>query len=182
MIHGVVTVGGATKESVVTVSAGVDGSVGWVAVYRQWYRPMAQLAGMLVGDYRAGEDLAQDAFVRLVEAGDRVLDPAAYLRGTVVNLSRAQVRRAAVARRHPSNSALTVGGPEERTDEIATRMAIRQALRRLPRRQREAIVLFYFSELSEAETAVAMGVSAGSVKRHLYRARVSLSSELEWLR
>jgi RNA polymerase sigma factor (sigma-70 family) len=154
----------------------------WVVLYRRWYGPMVRLAGLLVGDYRVGEEVAQDAFARLFETGPAVTSPVAYLRATVVNLCRSQIRRAVIARRLPPLVPGVVLGPEERTDELAPRAAVRQALGRLSRRQREAVVLRYYAELSEAETAAAMGVSAGSVKRHLHLARAALSSDLEGMR
>ncbi len=64
---------------------------------------------------------------------------------------------------------------------MAAVSAVTGALERLPARQREAVVLRYFAELSEAETATAMGVSAGSVKTHLHRALNALSAELKEL-
>ena len=53
------------------------------------------------------------------------------------------------------------------------------ALRQLPERQREALALRYYLDLSEAEMAAAMGISAGSVKTHLHRGLASLAGLLE---
>ena len=52
----------------------------------------------------------------------------------------------------------------------ATRLALGEALRRLPRRQRDVVVLRYLADLSEADVAKSLGVSAGSVKQHAHRA------------
>jgi RNA polymerase sigma factor (sigma-70 family) len=55
-------------------------------------------------------------------------------------------------------------------DAAVTRLALAQALRRLPRRQRDVVVLRYLADLSEADVAESLGVSAGSVKQHAHRA------------
>ncbi|MCE0487671.1 sigma-70 family RNA polymerase sigma factor [Ornithinimicrobium sediminis] len=61
--------------------------------------------------------------------------------------------------------------------EEAHRLA--EAVRGLPHRQREVVVCRYYPELSEAETAALLGMSAGSVKRHGHRARAALASRME---
>ena len=151
-------------------------------VYRSSYTQMVRLAGLLVGNFQAGEEIAQDAFARLVERWNHVDNPPAYLRTTVVNLCRSRLRRAVVLRRNPPPPPATAPGPEE---SIATRVAeapLRAALGRLPRRQREVVVLRYFEELSDAEVAGALGISPSAVKTHLHRALSTLSNDLEALR
>jgi len=160
------------------VAAGAD----WEPLYRRHYAGSARLAGLLIGDYHQGEEIAQDAFARLLEAGARVENPAAYLRATVVNLSRSRVRRAALARRHPPSPGADQPGADEAIERMATATAVRAALARLPRRQREAVVLRFFAELSVAEVAAAMGVSDGAVKTHLHRGLSALAPSLEALR
>lgn len=154
----------------------------WNDLYSSLYPPMVRLAGLLVCDYRLGEEIAQDAFARLVETGASVSDPAAYLRATIANLCRSRIRRAIVARKQwPAMPERQQIG-DSLASSVADSVTIRAALRRLPQRQREAVVLRYYADLSEAETALAMGVSAGSVKTHLHRAMSALSSGLEELR
>ena len=60
--------------------------------------------------------------------------------------------------------------------------AVMAAVRRLPTRQRDCVVLFYFLDLATPEIATILGVSRGSVKTHLHRARTTLSVELSGLR
>lgn len=68
-------------------------------LYPDLYPTLVRLAGLLVCDYQLGEEIAQDAFARLVETRGSVSDPGAYLRATVANLCRSRIRRAVVARR-----------------------------------------------------------------------------------
>jgi RNA polymerase sigma factor (sigma-70 family) len=153
----------------------------WTDLYGTLYPPMVRLAGLLVCDYQLGEEITQDAFARLVEARDSVRDPGAYLRATVANLCRSRIRRAVIARgRRPLVSRHNTS--EGEADRVTASVSIRDALRGLPQRQREAVVLRFYADLSEAETASAMGVSTGSVKKHLHRAMSTLSSRLEELR
>lgn len=152
----------------------------WGDLYARRYASTARLAGLLASDFSAGEEIAQEAFARLFEVRDVVRDPDRYLTGTVLNLCRAQRR----ARRRRQRAGVA---PEEASDrgadeEVDDRLALAGALRRLPARQREAVVLRYWLGWSEAETAEAMGISAGSVKTHVHRAVAALSSEREDLR
>ncbi len=71
----------------------------WEELYRSRYRATVYLAGLLIGEFRLGEEIAQEAFARLYENLARVEDQPSYLRGTVVNLCRSRVRRAVRARR-----------------------------------------------------------------------------------
>lgn len=75
-------------------------------------------------------------------------------------------------RRRPP--ALSVNDDKDESDHVALRLALVAALGRLPRRQRETIVLRYLCDLPEAEVALALGVSAGTVKTHLHRALATL--------
>src|SRR5207302_10743745 len=117
----------------------VDGT-GLEKLFRAHYTLLVRLAGLLVGDFSIGEELAQDAFARLVDARD-VRDPSAYLRATVVNLSRSRIRRAVLARRHRAAHAAatvdTAAGPES----VATQVTVRDEPARPPRRRRDAVVL-----------------------------------------
>lgn len=166
-----------------TASGATVETAAWQELYRDRYDATVRLAGLLVGDFRLGEEIAQDAFARLFESLADVKDPAAYLRGTVVNLCRRRIRHAVVVRRWWS--AASTGRPVAEADpgeHLAQRSAVQAALRRLPARQREAVVLRYYAGLSDAETAGVMGLSAGTVKTHLHRAMASLARDVEELR
>src|SRR5258708_6844880 len=154
----------------------------WEQLYRSDYQKVVRLAGLLLGDYQAGEEIAQEAFARLMEVRAEVADPPAYLRGIVANLCRSQVRRAVLARRYRLTRPDDLPGPEESVGRLTDRRVVRDALQRLPRRQREAIVLRFYREMTEREVAAVMGVSVGSIKTHLHRATAALNKQLEALR
>jgi RNA polymerase sigma-70 factor (sigma-E family) len=139
------------------------------------YGALVRLARLL-GPPADAEDVVQTAFARVYRRG-RLRDPAlasAYLRTTVVNLVRSGWRRQLVVRR---TSASVRSEPSHDTD-LAAVMAVRAALATLPRRQREAVVLRYFVDLSEAVTADVMGVSVGSVKGYTSRGLARLEELL----
>lgn len=152
------------------------------ALFVGHYRSLVRLAGLLLGDRQAAEEVVQDAFVRLQIAWPRLRDQdraPAWLRSAVLNGARSRLRGERVRRRHlevvpgsaESPEAGAVAGDEHR------RMLA--ALGQLAPRQREALVLKFYLELSEAETAAAMGVSAGSVKTHVHRGLARLAELVE---
>jgi RNA polymerase sigma factor (sigma-70 family) len=89
------------------------------------------------------------------------------------------VRRRLVAMRHRPAPWPDAPSAEESAYDAFERAAVVIALRRLPRRQREAVTLRYFSELSEAETAAVMGCAVGSVKAYTSRGLVALGVAME---
>ena len=157
------------------------GGSGLDALYRAHYESMVRLAGLLTGDFSIGEEIAQDAFARLVDARG-VREPSAYLRATVVNLSRSRIRRAVIARRHGAAQAVSFVDPASGPEGVPTQITVRDELARLPRRQREAIVLRYYAGMSDGEIAEALGVTTGSVKTHIHRAMAALVERMEALR
>lgn len=148
------------------------------AIYQTHWRPMVRLALLLVDDVAAAEDVVQDAFIALHRHQNRLRDPHAavgYLRTSVVNLSRSAIRRRVVARKH-----LRVAEPEglPGADESVVlreeHAEVLAALRTLPDRQREVLVLRYFTGLSENEIAQMLGISPGTVKSSASRGLASL--------
>ena len=135
-----------------------------------------RLAFLLTGDGELARDLVQDAFVRVAARWPRLNDPEkfrAYLRRTVSNLAKNHFRRRAVERRHLA--AEPVG---EHVAEPADRDEVFERLWTLPLRQRTAIVLRYYLDLSERETADTMGCSVAAVKSLSARAIQHLRREV----
>jgi len=97
----------------------------------------------------------------------------------VCNLVRMRVRRLQVARKHAHHVLESVGSPEAEVLLRDDQRALVDAIRRLPARQREALVLRYWLDLREAEIAAAMGISAGAVKSHTSRGMATLTRMLE---
>lgn len=152
------------------------------SLYTAHYRKLVRLAAHLTSDRDSAEEVVQDAYVKMHGSWRGLRDPdkaEAYLRTTVVNLSRSRLRRRQVAARHDPEPLRDTASAESGALEHDQRDAVLLALRALPRRQREAVVLRYYGDLTEAQTAVAMGCSIGSVKSHSSRAMAALRPLLE---
>ena len=136
---------------------------------------MVRLAYALTGDAGHAEDVAQAAFARAYASWGRVRragDPDAYVRRIVINEHRSRFRRHRVAEELRGDLADTPGGssqpgPEDRSELL-------DALDRLGPRQRAVVVLRYWLDLSEAETAAALNCSVGTVKSQASRALATL--------
>jgi RNA polymerase sigma factor (sigma-70 family) len=165
-------------------AGGTSDDIDDVKRYQQLFHghfvPMTRLAAMLGAD--DPEDVAQEAFVRLHRRSGTLRDAHAsvgYLRTTVVNLSRSRVRHLAVVRR---NSPVPSRDAESAEHQAVRREDARElvvALGQLSTRHREALVLRYWLDLSEAEMADAMGVSRGTVKSHVSRGLDALATIME---
>lgn len=136
-----------------------------------------RLAYLLVADRELAQDLVQEAFVRLFARYRDLRDPDhfdAYLRKTIVNLSKDQHRRkktewAYLARQRVNESALVTAAPDEE---------VRAALLQLPERQRAAVALRYLEDLSEQQTADVMDTSVAAVKALTQRGSAALRRHL----
>ena len=140
---------------------------------------LVRLAMLLVDDRAAGEDVVQDAFTRLAGNLHRVRDPhsaLAYLRTSVVNGSRSALRRRRTARAYVPLIDAEPPGPDDRAVLAEEHREVLAALDGLAPRQREVLVLRYWSGLSEAEIAEACGISRGSVKSTASRALDALET------
>jgi RNA polymerase sigma-70 factor (sigma-E family) len=159
-----------------------DADAALVELYRAHYTSLVRLAALLLDDIGSSEEVVQDAFVRMHGAWRRLRDPEKalpYLRTTVVNLSRSRMRKRQVARRHPERPPVDAPSAEYGAISREERREVVAALGALPPKQREALVLRYYGELSEAEIAAAMHVSTGAVKSHLHRGKAALARHLE---
>ena len=166
--------------------AGERGSVAaedaLTTLYVEHYRSLVRLAAFLLDDVGVSEEVVQDAYVKMLGAWRRIDDPdkaAAYLRTTVLNLARSRMRRRLVARKHEPAPPADIASAEHDAMEHESRREVVAALRRLPPRQREALVLRYYGDLSEAAIAEAMGCSQGAVKSHIHRGKAALAELLE---
>jgi len=138
-----------------------------------------RLGYLLTGDRAVAEDLAQEAFVRIAGRLGHLRDPeafAAYLRRTVVNLSRMHFRRRRLERAHAEKERPPPHFGEPEAD-VATQEALRAGLLRLPHRQRAAIVLRYYADLPDTETADVLGCSRATVRSLISRGMERLRAE-----
>ena len=183
-------------ETLVATSAIVPGAflapssarLGWNAdravteLYSLHYRALVRLAALLVRDTPTAEEVVQDAFVAMHDAWLRLRDAEnalAYLRQAVVNRSKSVLRHRTVVDRNLVKAAPDMPSAEHGALVLLERSAVVSALRGLPGRQREAIVLRYYADLTEAEIASTMGISRGAVKSHTARGMMALRSALE---
>ncbi|MGQ0630738.1 MAG: SigE family RNA polymerase sigma factor [Sporichthyaceae bacterium] len=151
-------------------------------LYTAHYRSLVRLSAMLLRDTGAAEEVVQDAFVAMHSAWRRIRDEdkaLAYLRQTVVNRSRSVLRRRTVADKHAPMPGPDMPSAEHGALARYESEAMMAALRKLPTRQREALVLRYYGDLSEAEVAAAMKCSKGAVKSHTFRGIAALRGLLD---
>ena len=151
-------------------------------IYAGHYYQLVRLAVMLVHDVQTAEEVVQDAFEATHLARWRLRDPEkalSYLRQKVVNRSRSVLRHRKVAELHPPKTTPDELSAEHAALTLIERSAVTSALRSLPVRQREAVVLRYYGDFSEADIAKAMGISRSQVKSHTARAMTALKSMLE---
>lgn len=150
-------------------------------LYRWHARDGVRLAYLITGDRDLAEDLVQDAFVRLAGRLVHLRDPSGfepYLRRTIVNLANAHFRRRKVERRYLERQRTM--RPEVGSEfDVSAREAMRAALLALPTRQRTAIVLRFYEDLSEAQTADLMGCRRGTVKSLVSRGMDKLKARTE---
>lgn len=142
---------------------------------------LVRLAVLLVDDRASAEDVVQDAFAGLAASGTKLRDPdkaLAYLRRAVVNRARSALRRRRTARAYTPPRSIEATRPDERAVLAEEHREILSALDRLAPRQREVVVLRYWSGLSESEIADALGISRGTVKSTASRALAQLETIL----
>lgn len=153
------------------------------ALFDEHHLPLVRLAALLGAD--DAEDIVAEAFYQLYRRWRRLRSTdaaAAYLRSVVCNLTRMRIRHLQVVRRHLEHGVSAT----EHTASVEVEAVLRddqralvEAIKDLPARQREALVLRYWLDLRERDIASAMGISAGAVKAHLSRGMASLTKKME---
>ena len=151
------------------------------ALYAEHALGLTRLAQVMLGDRAAAEDVVHDAFTGLCRRWDYLIDAGkaqAYLRSSVLNGCRSVLRRQ--ARSHSDVLPLRPDALSADTPLLASedRHAVMAALRRLPDRQREALVMRYYLELPDAEIARAMGIGESTVRSTVHRGLAALERVL----
>jgi RNA polymerase sigma factor (sigma-70 family) len=149
------------------------------SLFRAHYVGLVRLAVLFGMDQGSAEEVAQDAFLRYRPGRAAVGSELAYLRRSVINLAKGRHRKAGVVRRHQLAAVPDVPAAESQAADRARDRAIVEAVQGLPERQRACVLLHYFEGLTDREVGDVLGVSTGSVKTHLHRARVALRHALE---
>jgi RNA polymerase sigma-70 factor (sigma-E family) len=142
---------------------------------------LVRTAALLLRDGSMAEDVVADALVACLKRREQISDQdllLAYVRKAVVNTARSAMRRQRVAIAHRPRPAPDHPGADEGAIARLERDAVVAALKRLPRRRREALVLRFYGDLSEKQTAAAMGCSVGAVKGYTSRGLAALEQEL----
>ncbi|MHB1009323.1 MAG: SigE family RNA polymerase sigma factor [Propionibacteriaceae bacterium] len=159
-------------------------------LYESHWAGVVRLVWLLLHDQQAAEDVAQDAYIATYRNWDRLRNEeaaVAYLRRCAVNGARSVQRHLMVVRRETqaegnraeATGRLTAPGSDEAALMRLDSDQLMAALATLPGRQREVIVLRYYSDLSEAQIAEALDISPGSVKTHAYRGLRALRERME---
>jgi RNA polymerase sigma-70 factor (sigma-E family) len=139
-----------------------------------------RLAYFLTGDRELAEDLTQEAFVRVAGHFRHLREPddlPAYLRRTIVNLFTSQLRRKRLERAWLRRQKVL----EPTTDDVdvETRDDLWQAMNALPERQRAALVLRYYEDLSEEEAARVLRCSVGALNQLVVRAKATIRERVQ---
>jgi RNA polymerase sigma-70 factor (sigma-E family) len=152
------------------------------AFFEAHYAELSRLAYLVTGRAEVADDLAADALLEVWRYWDRVVaadNPVGYACGVLLNLARNRLRRERRERRGllglvPLSSARAYAGDVD----VPAVLDVRGALRRLPYRRRACVVLRYAFDLSEQETARALGISVGTVKSQTSRGLTQLTELL----
>jgi RNA polymerase sigma-70 factor (sigma-E family) len=161
------------------MSVGADREDAFQAFFEAHHADLARLAYLITGDANAADDIAADALVEIwrhwarVEAAD---SPLAYARGVLANLARNWIRRQ--RRERLGMRSLKILSEEFRGSDVPAVMDVRTALRRLPLRRRECVVLRYAFDVPEREVAEILGISVGTVKSQASRGAQQLAAHL----
>jgi RNA polymerase sigma-70 factor (sigma-E family) len=163
------------------MTAAPDASHALSVLHARHYRSLVRLAVALVDSESTAEEVVQDAFVNLLRRWSHVQDLSVaegYLRRSVVNGARDRLRRRRVRRVLHVPEPVAPAGPDELVVLREEHREVLAALRRLPGRQREVLVLRHFAGLSEAETADALGITTSAAKSAAHKGIVALRAAL----
>jgi RNA polymerase sigma-70 factor (sigma-E family) len=158
-------------EAAVHLAGSAGRADGLADLFRDEYLPMVRLAHLITGSNEAAEDIVQESFVRLHRSWDRAERPGAYLRRMVVNGCHSWHRRRRMERERMPRPVPEAVEPECRE--------LLDALARLNLRQRSALVLRFYADMSEAEIAEALGCRPGTVKSLVHRGLRELEGMIE---
>ena len=157
-----------------------DEGSSFATVYNEHHRRAVRLAYLLVGDHHQAEDVVAEAMTKVWKQWrrGRVDDVGPYLRRAVANQANSRLRRRYLERREAGRRTGDDRGVRRVDDDTAEHDAVWHAIQHLPDRQRQVVVLRYYEDLSEAQTADVLGISAGTVKSSLSRGLTRLEELL----
>ena len=154
-------------------------------IVERWQRPLVNLAYRFCRHRGQAEDLAQEAFLRAFTRLHQWRDDAKFstwLYAVALNVFRSATRREAVLELPlAEGDAFVTSDPLERLETRQLEAHVRQMVRTLPRRYREAVILFYFLDQNVTDAASVLRLPDGTFKARLHRARALLRSRLSRL-
>jgi RNA polymerase sigma-70 factor (sigma-E family) len=169
----------ADVEAEIAVGRGRGGSL--PELYAAHAPRAGRLAFVLTRDRELAEDVAQEAFARLITHLPSIRDPdavEAYLRRSVLNLCRKHWRRMSRERSFLRQEGPVIATKTSAQPDVARRDQLARGLDRLPYRQRAALVLRFYEDLTERQTAQALGCAVGTVKSLVFRGLRALREEM----
>jgi RNA polymerase sigma factor (sigma-70 family) len=141
-------------------------------LYQTEWTPMVRLAWLILGSRHAAEDAVQDAFIRVAKAWDHVHTPVPYLRTAVVNSARDRARQSHRERSYTEGRVDAELPPDEN--------AMWEAVQKLRQKQREAIVLRFYSDLSYRDIADHLDCTSSTARSLVRRALIALREDYPW--
>ena len=146
-------------------------------VFRAFYPRVLRSSHLLLGDRAAAEDVAQEAFARLLARDELpAADAERWVFKVARNLGISRLR--SVRRLQPLSDALAMEGWESGDEAERRAVLLNQAVRALPRRQQEVVAMRIYGELSYEAIARATGRTLGAIKQELHRAKLALTAKL----
>ena len=164
------------------VPAEWDADQALTALYSEHYRSLVRMTAFLVHDTDTAEEVVQGSFVAMHQGWRRLRNSdkaLSYLRQSIVNRSRSVLRHQTVANGNTPEPPPGMPSAEQEAILQLEHPAILAAVRELPARQREALVLRYYGDLPEAQIAAVMGISRRAAHSHAVRAIAALQAVLE---
>lgn len=146
------------------------------------YATLVRTARLIVDDVATAEDVVMDAFTSLHRRWHTLRDPNEahrYLRSCVLNGARSQLRRRRVRLLHTATAAAEPASATDVATDGSNHAAVMAAIRSLPTRQRQVIVMRFYLDMAEAEVADVLEISVGSVKQHSARGLAAVGRALE---
>jgi RNA polymerase sigma-70 factor, ECF subfamily len=171
--------GGDGSHAATVPLATAAGAEDFDAFYRRSYRPVLQLAYVLSGSWTIAEEVSQEAFLRAIGRLDQLHNPDGWVRQVAVNLARSRLRRLGAEVRALGRLAARPVAPSADHEQLPVVLdRFWSEVRALPRRQAQALALYYLEDRSVREVAALMGCREGTAKALLYQARHRLADRL----
>jgi RNA polymerase sigma-70 factor (sigma-E family) len=171
-----------SRSAVWPTAARPDARAAVAALFVEHRLALVRLAVVMVGDVQTAEDVVQDAFEKLQAGWHRLRDKdrgLAYARSAVLNGCRNSRRRSAIARKHAAYGDPHDAAQPDAMQALADGAELMAAIRALPRRQREVLVLRFYLDLDVAEVAETLSIGPSSVRSSSARALAQLARSIE---